>query len=216
MPKKIIAVNGSPRKDKNTAQLLKEALRGAADLGAETKLINLYELKFHGCYSCFACKRLESPTFGKCIHSDDLQAIFKEIHEDTDALIMGAPIYFSHVSADMLAFQERLFFQYYDYSPEAKSLCPRIIKSAGIYTMNATKEQVEKFNVAGAWQAVGAWCKRFLGSYEELVCYDTLQFSDYSKFASSIFDEAHKKAVHETEFPKDLEKAYKLGQSLVK
>jgi len=213
MPKKVIAINGSGRKNQNTAQLLKEALKGAADAGAETKLVNLYELHFHGCYSCFACKRLNSPTFGKCIHSDDLKALLKEIHEEADALIMGAPIYFSHLSADMLAFQERLFFQYYDYSPEG-TLCPREIKTAGIYTMNATREQVEQFGVAAAWQAARTFCERFLGPYEEMISYDTLQFGDYSKFASSIFDESHKKAVHEKEFPNDLKKAYELGKRL--
>ena len=79
MPKKVIAISGSPRKSKNTEMLLQEALRGAAEKGAETKLVRLYELKFHGCYSCFACKRLKSSAFGRCVHGDDLQAVLKEI-----------------------------------------------------------------------------------------------------------------------------------------
>ena len=54
---KAIAINGSPRKDWNTATLLKKSLEGAASVGAETELINLYFLSFKGCYSCFACKR---------------------------------------------------------------------------------------------------------------------------------------------------------------
>lgn len=103
MTKKIFAINGSPRKNKNTAQLLQEALRGVKDKGAEVKLVNLYDLNFHGCYSCFACKRLGSSAFGKCIHKDDLQPILKEIHEEADALIMGMPIYFGHLAAEMMA-----------------------------------------------------------------------------------------------------------------
>jgi multimeric flavodoxin WrbA len=53
---KIIAINGSPRKDWNTGALLKSALEGAASEGAQTEIINLYDLSYKGCISCFACK----------------------------------------------------------------------------------------------------------------------------------------------------------------
>lgn len=69
--KKICAINGSPRKDGNTARLLKQALAGAERAGAETCLIQLGELKFSGCRSCFACKRLDHPA-EQCVIKDDL------------------------------------------------------------------------------------------------------------------------------------------------
>lgn len=53
---KLIAINGSPRKDKNTAALLNKALEGAASQGAATELIHLYDQDYKGCISCFACK----------------------------------------------------------------------------------------------------------------------------------------------------------------
>ena len=215
MSKKIIAISGSPRKGKNTELLLQEALRGAAEAGAETKLIRLYELKFHGCYSCFACKRLGSPAFGRCVHGDDLQAVLKEIHEEADGLIMGAPIYWGHPSAEMQAFQERLLFQYYDYSPEGKTLLNRVLPVLCIYTMNATAEQTAAYHMDAGWNMTAATCKRFFGSYQELRSYDTLQFNADSKYASSMFDEAHKKDVHEREFPEDMAKAYELGRNLL-
>ena len=53
---KIMAFNGSPRKKKwNTVTLLKSALEGAASVGAETELVQLYDLDFSGCISCFSC-----------------------------------------------------------------------------------------------------------------------------------------------------------------
>jgi len=56
---KVMAFNGSPRKKKwNTITLLKNALKGAASVGAETELIQLYDLNFSGCISCFSCKRI--------------------------------------------------------------------------------------------------------------------------------------------------------------
>lgn len=215
MSKKIIAISGSPRKGKNTEMLLQEALRGAGEKGAETKLIRLYELKFHGCYSCFACKCLGSPAFGRCVHGDDLQAVLKEIHEEADGIILGAPIYWGHPSADMQAFQERLLFQYYDYSPNGGTLLNRTIPVLGIYTMNATAQQTENFHMDQGWNMTAAMMERFFGSYQELRSYDTLQFDDYSKYASGIFDEVHKRAVHEKQFPKDLAKAHELGRNLV-
>lgn len=55
---KALFINGSPRKNGNTAKLLKRAMEGAAEAGAETELINLYDrsLNFKGCMSCFDCK----------------------------------------------------------------------------------------------------------------------------------------------------------------
>ena len=61
---KILAFNGSPRKKWNTARLLEEALKGAAESGAETKLFHLYDLDFKGCLSCFSCKEIDGRSYG--------------------------------------------------------------------------------------------------------------------------------------------------------
>ena len=58
---KVIGINGSPRKRWNTATLVQDALDGAAEAGAETELVNLYDLDFRGCTSCFSCKRVDAP-----------------------------------------------------------------------------------------------------------------------------------------------------------
>jgi multimeric flavodoxin WrbA len=52
----VIGINGSPRKQWNTATLVTKALEGAAALGAATEQFHLYDLDFKGCKSCFACK----------------------------------------------------------------------------------------------------------------------------------------------------------------
>ena len=55
---KVMAFNGSPRKKKwNTVTLLNNALEGARSAGAQTELIQLYDLNFSGCISCFSCKK---------------------------------------------------------------------------------------------------------------------------------------------------------------
>lgn len=60
---KVIAINGSTRKQWNTGTLLNKALEGAASFGAETEIINLYDLNFKGCTSCFACKIKNGKSF---------------------------------------------------------------------------------------------------------------------------------------------------------
>ena len=69
---KVLAVNGSPRKNWNTATLLRKALEGAASQGAETEFIHLYDLNFKGCQSCFACKTIGGKSYGKCARKDDI------------------------------------------------------------------------------------------------------------------------------------------------
>lgn len=58
---KVYAINGSPRKNKNTATLLKKALEGvkasSPNEEIETEIINLYDLNYTGCKSCFAVLR---------------------------------------------------------------------------------------------------------------------------------------------------------------
>ena len=55
----IFAINGSHRKDGNTAQLLEKALEGIQSVcsDAEIESVNLYDIPFNGCKSCFACKK---------------------------------------------------------------------------------------------------------------------------------------------------------------
>jgi multimeric flavodoxin WrbA len=114
---KILAFNGSPRKEWNTAILLNKALEGAALQGAETELIHLYDLNYKGCISCFACKMKGGKSYGKCAVKDDLTPILKSI-EEADGIILGSPVYFGTASAEMRAFMERLLYPYVVYEAE--------------------------------------------------------------------------------------------------
>ncbi len=86
---KALFINGSPRKNGNTAQLLKRAMDGAREAGAEAELMNLYDrsLNYKGCMSCFACK-LKGGKKGVCSFKDDLQPILQKAVE-ADVLVCG-------------------------------------------------------------------------------------------------------------------------------
>ena len=84
---KVLAINGSARKQWNTATLLNKALEGAASKGAQTELSHLYDLNFKGCTSCYECKLKNGPSFGRAL-KDELSVVLGKI-EAADALILG-------------------------------------------------------------------------------------------------------------------------------
>ena len=210
---KLIAINGSPRKDWNTDTLLKKALDGAASAGAETEMVYLYDLKFKGCVSCKACKLQKEPRPNRCVLRDDLTAVLDRVHE-ADAVILGSPVYFSEVTGEMRSFFERFLFQYLNYDDYTKPLSPR--KRIGlVFTMNISESQFEDFGYTTLFQRYENWMKQYFGYCETLLATDTLQVKDYSRYHLAGFDANAKYQRHETVFPQDCQKAYELGVKLV-
>ncbi|MCX6686364.1 MAG: flavodoxin family protein [Methanoregula sp.] len=207
---KVIAINGSPRKKWNTAMLLGKALEGAESQGADTELIHLYDLDFKGCTSCFACKLRGEKSYGKCAVQDGLTSVLDRI-QDADALILGSPIYFGTVTGEMRSFMERLLFPYLAYTTPPSSLFGRKIRTAFIYTMNVSEQQMKDYQYpvhTGANENVLA---RTFGHAESLFSFETLQFEDYTKVVFSYADPEVRKERRRTVFPKDCEKAFELG-----
>jgi multimeric flavodoxin WrbA len=207
---KVIAINGSPRKKWNTAILLKSALEGSESQEAETELIHLYDLNYKGCKSCFSCKTIGSKSYGKCAVNDDLIDVFKKI-EESDALILGSPIYFGTVSGEMRSFMERLMFPYLTYTQPPQSLFPKKIKTGFIYTMNITEEQLKEFYYTVHIGINERTLNLLFGHSESLFSFDTYQFKDYSKVVASRFDVEEKAKRRKEVFPKDCEKAFDMG-----
>lgn len=212
---KIIAINGSPRKNSNTAELLKKGLEGAVAQGGEAKLVNLYDLDFKGCKSCFACKLKEGKSYGRCAINDELTPVLDNIIA-ADALLLGSPIYFESVTGEMRSFLERLMFPILTYTEGYKGLLEKKIPVGFIYTMNVTNEYMIEANYPVALKFAENDLERLLGSCESLFVNDTLQFNDYSKYVVTVFDENIKKKVKEEQFPLDCESAFELGSRLIK
>jgi len=211
---KIIAINGSPRKKGNTATLLSKALDGAASQGAETKLVQLYDLTFKGCISCFSCKLKGGKSYGKCAYRDELSPLLEEI-QDADALILGSPIYFDEVTGSMRSFLERLLFPVHTYTTDIRTLAKKEIAVGYIYTMNETEERYVELGYPRILKFVEDYLVKFYGSCETLGVYDTYQFPDYTKYVNNRFDGEEKARVLKEQFPLDCEKAYDLGKRLI-
>lgn len=80
--------------------------------------------------------------------------------------------------------------------------------------MNATEKALERGYDAG-WDQIARLYRDFYGSYSEMFSTDTLQFSDYSRYASSAFDPVHKREHHKIRFPLDLERAQAFAEKLI-
>jgi multimeric flavodoxin WrbA len=208
---KVIALNGSPRKNWNTWTLLSEALKGAQSKGAEVELINLYDLEYQGCISCFACKR-KGIILEQCTVKDGLYPVLAKIHE-SEAIILGSPIYFGCVTGEMRSLMERLFFPYISYDKKP-SCFGKKINTAFIYTMNVPERYLENSGYAKMFSENQRILEMLLGKSEMLISTETYQFDDYDKYAASQFDIQERTIRRQTVFKEDCKKAFVLGERL--
>lgn len=217
--KKVIILNGSPRKNFNTAKMLKEAQKGAETAGAEVEYFNLYDYNFLGCRSCFACQRKGSTTNNVCAIKDDIRPLLEKCVQ-ADAIIIGSPVYFSYPTGVFRNFVERLMFANHTYMVDnekggCKSQLNKVIPTGVIFTMNCPEELASQINYPVILDENVKSLNHIMGYAEGLYAYDTYQFADYSKYNCDLFDEAQKAKVRDEQFPRDLIKAFDLGKRLV-
>lgn len=206
---KVIGICGSARKNGNSAAMLEAALAGAAEHGAEVERIDLFDLQYSGCHSCFACKRLGGESFGRCALRDDLTVVLHKILT-ADGLILATPLYFGEAPGAVRNLLERLWFPGLLYSKTFKIAYRKRVKVGLIYTMNLPNDAMYQ-------QVIKSHQQNFmmlLGDTEVVTAVDTMQFDDYSLYASEMFDGAAKKLRHETVFPTECAKAYEMGKRL--
>ncbi|HBT78047.1 MAG TPA: flavodoxin [Planctomycetaceae bacterium] len=212
---KLLAINGSPRKTKNTASLLGKIVDGAKSTGAEAELVHLVDLNYMGCTSCFACKLVGGKSYGRCAMKDDLTPVLQKSHE-ADVLVLGTPFYFMQESSFLLAFQERLWFQYYLYTEKKPPLSPRKKATALVYTMNVKQEDIATYGKDRVVATAKGIMEKLFAPCEVLLSCDTKQFDDYSKYEVDYFDVPEKLRRHEEVFPLELQQAFELGAKLAK
>jgi multimeric flavodoxin WrbA len=186
---KVIAINGSPRKNWNTATLLKQALKGSASKGAQTELVHLYDLDFKGCTSCFACKQVGGKHEGHCAIQDGATHYLQKIDAEADVILLGSPIYFGSMSGEMHAFLERLLYASFVYTKPPRSIFPRQIKTGFIYTMNLSEESSIERGYDKMFSATEGYMKTVFGHSEIFCAYDTCQMADFSQVVMASMDQ---------------------------
>jgi multimeric flavodoxin WrbA len=104
---KVVAFNGSPRANGNTAQSIQIVLAELAKEGIETEVIQLGGRKVYGCLACGKCWETQN---NRCIRQDDDMNLFIQKMEEADGIIIGSPTYFSNVSTEVKALIDRCGF----------------------------------------------------------------------------------------------------------
>ncbi len=103
---KVLGVSGSPRRNGNTLILMQAALEGASLVeGVETELIDLSHLTINFCTACRSCR---THHVRKCfVHpDDDMSALYPKLME-ADGIILGSPVFFGGITAQLKAFMDR-------------------------------------------------------------------------------------------------------------
>ena len=98
---KIIAIYGSPRRDGNSAALLKQAVAGARQQGAQVEEVFLRDYKISPCLEIYACIKN-----GECAIRDDFPGILAKL-ESSVGIMLASPIFFYAVSAHTKIFIDR-------------------------------------------------------------------------------------------------------------
>jgi multimeric flavodoxin WrbA len=101
MKKKIVAIYGSPRRRGNSSTLLRQAVAGGRDAGAEVTEIVLRDLKISPCLEIYGCKET-----GRCAIKDDFQQVCDQIL-DSQGLMLASPVFFYAVSAHTKILMDR-------------------------------------------------------------------------------------------------------------
>jgi multimeric flavodoxin WrbA len=206
-----VGINGSPRKNGNTARLMESALKGTADAGSNTELINLYDLTYKGCVSCLSCKRKGGSYYGRCGIKDDLTKVLEKIGK-ADVLILGSPIYYGTATGEMRSFLERLLFPYMDYAGPDSSLFKGNLKAGFIYTMGMPRHRFDKY-LRQFFEFSTDMISRELGNLDILYSFNTILTVDHRDITVETRSEneiERKKA----EFLTDCKKAYEFGKKL--
>ncbi len=205
--KKIMIIDGGPRKNFNTASMLQKFAEGAQSISSDVdvKTIRLYDMDYKGCMSCMVCK-IKGKASNICKFKDALTPILEEISQ-ADGMALGSPIYFGQITGQMQAFLERLAFpwlSYNDYSMTAPKRMPVVLME----TMNGTPEK----NNSQGYGSMEYCITAALGEPKKLIAYNTYQVKNYERFELASFPEEEKRLWRDTHWEEDLQKAFDAGK----
>lgn len=101
---KVVAFNGSARKDGNTAILIKHVFQELENEGIETEMIQLAGKKINGCIACYKCFENKDK---QCSVKNDIANECIEKMLDADGVILGSPTYVADITSEMKALIDR-------------------------------------------------------------------------------------------------------------
>ena len=209
--KKIMIIDGGPRRNMNTASMVEAFAEGARSAGAEVRFVRLYDIDYKGCRSCMACQ-LKGKRVDSCRFKDGITDILAECAA-ADGLVLASPIYFGEVTAQLRAFWERLIFPWLSYS-KGSVTAPKKMPVAFIYTMNAPLAYAEQMRKSSLAQFESVVAGALGHEPEAIMACNTVQVKDYSRYDFSDGTAESKQAYREAHWEEDLAKAREAGKRM--
>ena len=101
--KKLLIINGSPRKNGSDAKVCVEVSKIASKYGYESETLWAYDLGIGGCKACMACKKTQ-----RCVQKDGMNEVLDKIKE-SDMLLFATPVYFLAETGPIKTFFDRMY-----------------------------------------------------------------------------------------------------------
>lgn len=101
---KVVAFNGSARKDGNTAMLINHVFAELQAAGIETEMVQLAGRKIRGCAACMRCFEKKNK---RCVIEDDFLNPCIEKMLQADGIILASPTYFADMTTELKALIDR-------------------------------------------------------------------------------------------------------------
>ena len=133
--KKILILNGSPRKNGSTASLIKAFSEGAVSAGNDVKELYLQTMKVGGCLACESCTK----NGGNCVQKDEMQQVY-EAYRWADVIVFASPMYWGTVSGQMKIVVDRLYAEMHRqgfFQSDGPKECAFIMTARGDYYQQA-------------------------------------------------------------------------------
>ena len=111
MSKKVLILQGSPRKNGNCDILCEQFAKGAKEVGHQVEIVRVAEKKIGYCMACNACK----VNGGACVQKDDM-AELRDKMAACDVLVLASPVYYYSISAQIKTVIDRCYVKYDDFA----------------------------------------------------------------------------------------------------
>lgn len=149
---KVVAFNGSPRKDGNTTILINHVFDELKKEGIETELVQIAGKKIHGCIACYKC--FQNKDQHCSVKEDDLNDCIDKMI-GADGIILGSPVYFADLTSEMKALIDRAGFVSMAngglYKNKVGASIVALRRTGGIHTLDS----MNHFFLAGQMVIVG-------------------------------------------------------------
>ena len=104
---KVVAFNGSPKKEGNTYHAIKIVADELEKEGIEVEIIHVGNKAIKGCLACGACMRNQNE---KCITDNDEVNVWIQKMKEADGILLGSPVHYSAIAGTMKSFLDRAFY----------------------------------------------------------------------------------------------------------